>query len=255
MHGSVDAGNFILRNIDGERTLLAPGLATETAGTRILPSGDWVFADIGSGTLWRVEPSGSSTEVLSGLMYPNGVEVDSDGYVYVAENDAQRVRRIDPYTGEFTIVATGVLNANGLILSPDEQTLYISTCYGSLWEENPIAIYGVDRLGEEEWAEPRAVLEAVDQPCYDAINVDICGNIYVADYDTGWNARINRLSADGTQFDVIADVDSEWVPNMRWGNGIGGWESDVLYAADRFEGLLFALDMGIEGKPHLLAAD
>ena len=81
---------------------------------------------------------------------------------------------------------------------------------------------------------------------FDGINVDICGNVYITEYGTG---KIYRITPDGVGT-MVVDLPSFWIPNLRWGNGIGGWETDILYvtAYDR----LYALEMGILGKPHVL---
>jgi hypothetical protein len=47
--------------------------------------------------------------------------------------------------------------------------------------------------------------------------------------------------------ELVVDVRSQWIPNFHWGNGIGGWEKDVLYMADRERGNVFPLAIGVEG--------
>lgn len=34
---------------------------------------------------------------------------------------------------------------------------------------------------------------------------------------------------------------------MHWGNGIGGWQKDILYVSDRSRAGMFALEVGVEG--------
>jgi hypothetical protein len=69
--------------------------------------------------------------VLGGLLYPNGLDVGPDGFIYVAENAAGRVRRINPDTGEFTIVANGLYGPNGVAFSDDPHLLYVGSFEGS----------------------------------------------------------------------------------------------------------------------------
>ena len=97
----------------GPSTLLSANVG-EISGMRFLSNGGLVVADVGNGALLRIQPSGSSRVVLAGINYPNGVEVDKDDFVYVSEQNAGQVRRIHPYTGEYTIIAKGLFNPNGL---------------------------------------------------------------------------------------------------------------------------------------------
>lgn len=123
------SGNLTKQPKSGNRQVFVPGLG-ETAGTRFLANGDLVIASVEQGALLRIAPNGSVTTMLSGLQYPNGVEVGRDGFVYVAEHDAGQVRRVNPDNGEFTIVASGLTNPNGLAFSPDDKTLYVGSFGG-----------------------------------------------------------------------------------------------------------------------------
>ena len=124
--------NLIRVTKEGKTTLFVPNSGA-AAGMRFLANGDLVYA--GSEALYRATPDGVVTTVLGGLAYPNGVEVDLDDFVYVAEQNAGRVRRVDPDTGAFTIVARGLLAPNGLSFSPDYRTLYCGSFgYGVVYK-------------------------------------------------------------------------------------------------------------------------
>ena len=62
-----------------------------------------------------------------------------------------------------------------------------------------------------------------------------------------------RFDAEGAEAQLVASVRSEWIPNMHWGNGIGGWERDVLYVSDRSRSGLFALEVGVGGRADAFA--
>ena len=47
-------------------------------------------------------------EVARGLAGPEGIELADDGSLYVVEAEADRLSRIDPETGETTLVADGL---------------------------------------------------------------------------------------------------------------------------------------------------
>lgn len=236
--------NLACRDQSGDQRLVSPNIAATTAGTRVLPTGDWVVAAPSNETLILIDGvTGGQTVLASGLQYPNGVEVDADNMVYVAEHNAGRVRQIDAYTGEQWPVANGMTAPNGVILSPDGNTLYVGSFGGGL-------IYAVDRLGPHEWDQWRVLFDpASGDGGFDGINVDACGNVYITEYTTG---RIYRITPDGSQTDIVVDLPSGWIPNLRWGPDIGGWRSDILYVAAWTR--VYALDMQIPGKPHVFAA-
>ena len=58
-----------------------------------------------------------------------------------------------------------------------------------------------------------------------------------------------RFREEGGAPELVVETGSEWIPNMKWGYGIGGWETDVLYVSDRQTAGLFAVELGIPGKP------
>ena len=84
---------------------------------------------------------------------------------------------------------------------------------------------------------------------FDGVEVDICGNIYTVEYQTG---KVVRISPDGADVTVIADIEDPggWsveYNSLRWGNGVDGWDPLVLYVTNR--SYLFPIEVGIAGKP------
>lgn len=239
-HISVQNRDLVGTNQAGDFKLVAPNFGSQTAGTRVLSTGDLVVADSGIGGLILVNgQTGGKTTIVTNMAYPNGVEIDSQNRAYVADQNRGNVRMVDVYTTEQGVIANGLNNPNGVILSPDEQTLYVGSFGGGM-------VYAIDRISDLDWDTPR-ILYDVGGPNggFDGINVDACGNVYVSEYTTG---RVYRVTPDGSRAAEIADLPSSWVPNMRWGNDIGGWDHDLLYVADRNNGRLFALEIGIPGK-------
>jgi sugar lactone lactonase YvrE len=404
-------GNLTAYDIEGGKTVLVPGVGAEVAGTRFLPDGDLIVANVGRGSLVRITPEGAQTTILSGISYPNGVEVDPDGMVYVAEHDRGRVRRVDPDTGAYTILATDLVNPNGLRFSPDWNTLFVGSFGGG-------TVHALTRDGDEDWptelfgtvgevieipdpcldkvsgdvctmigggyglcadgdeglecgwtSETASCAEAVEgdactsadvegssvesvcadngeelicptseggriEPCIgkgtwdscryedkrgycvpsyedvafclleteyyttvkgdcadksdgevcssdypsgpyagtcidygggekycqpygqnwgdsgglDGINVDECGNVYVTEYIAGkiWMFPPEG-SPDGAAVELAVELPSQWIPNLRWGLGVGGFEENMMYVTDRDSGKLFVLDMGLGG--------
>lgn len=84
-------GNLVGINQAGDRKVILPNATQYGAGARFLPDGDFVFCDAEKGNLIRVDPDdGVPIVVLGGLQYPNGLDVDLEGFVYVAFNAVSR---------------------------------------------------------------------------------------------------------------------------------------------------------------------
>jgi sugar lactone lactonase YvrE len=407
-------GNLVGIKRDGSSRLILPSASTFGAGTRFHPNGELLFNAADRGELVAVDPAtGGSRVVLGGLEYPNGLEVDAEGFAYVAEQISGRVRRVDPDTGDFSFVARGLYNPNGLSFTADEETLYIGSFGGgTVWSvsrtadggwtapavfgespESPgvppnlcldaapgtscplfgagIGACAVDELGDARClpaldegacgglaegdactttllgqtfaqrctlsdagalfcpAIDAALTEAckrVDMGgtcrvgveegfcypsfegvlgCYlsstftegytrdcvdraegdacvvydalyptlgvcqpgaeyglpglaclpeyglgehgglDGVAADVCGNVYVTEYVLG---EIWRFPPTGGAAERVVTLDSEWIPNLHWGNGVGGWERDRLYVMDRANFGVFELFVGVEGR-------
>ncbi|MEZ4319661.1 MAG: SMP-30/gluconolactonase/LRE family protein [Myxococcota bacterium] len=230
-------GNLVGIQMDTTVSLIAPNVSNNAACTRRLPDGDFVVCDVFANSLVRVAAAtGAKVTLLSGMAYPNGADVDSEGFVYVAEQNAGRLRRVDSTTGEATVIATNLNAPNGVVLSPDEQTVYVGS-FGSG------RVYAVERTGPDTW-EQRQLVQAPGGGDFDGIEADACGNIYITEYIDG---TVWRIPPSGTGVERVMDLPSSWIPNLRWGSGVGGWDPETLYVADRDQGRVFALPMGIRG--------
>ncbi len=248
---SVDvSANMTRQKKTGNPRVFSPNLG-ETAGTRFLANGDLVVAAVEQNSVIRIAPNGASTTILSGIAYPNGVEVGMDNYVYVAEHDAGNVRRINPDTGEFTIIASGLINPNGVSFSPDYRTLYIGsfgegTIHSVTVDEQgawgPVTLFGTTPITGGGGGE-------FELGGLDGLTVDACGNVYVTEFEVGLVWRFGPSGGDAPQ--LVFDADSAWIPNMHWGVGIGGWDDKTLYVMDRDSGRLFAAELGVGEKTRV----
>jgi len=213
------------------------------AGLRALPNGDIVCN--GSSSLIRYDKDSlEETVVLSGLQYPNGMEVDLNGYVYVAEQSGDRVRRIDPYTGDFTILADssdGLNNCNGVSFSPDYSILYVGSFGGGTIHKIEVDEYG-------EVGEVSLLVDDFENGLLDGMGVDACGNIYVCEYV---NAHVHRISPDGETVELVVDLGGAtgWIPNLQWGSGFGGWDPMKLYVID-IGSEIYEVPVGVPSKPY-----
>lgn len=242
-HVSVRDNNLVARALDGTQTLLAPNVGFETACTRMLPDGNFIICNVATGTVDLLDfTSQSRSQLMTGLSYPNGGEVDPQGRIYVAEQTAGRVQRYDPATGTSTVIATGLNAPNGVIWGPDYEKLYVGSFgFGTIWE--------LTEPTPGNWETRVFAQNPNGSGEYDGINVDECGNVYITEYVAG---LVIRLSPEGTDPAVVATLPSFWIPNMRWGNGQGGTDEGTLYVSDRSAGRLFALNAGgLRGKEPL----
>ncbi len=322
-------GNLVSSNQLGQTSLVVPGVVADAAGMSMLPDGTIVVASPATGSLVTITPEGGTTTLLSGIAYPNGVEVHRDGWIAVSEHDAGVVRRVDPKTGEFIILAEGLWNPNGVSFSPDYSTLYVNSFGGgtvhsiALTEtgaaSDPVLLGELDEYsgtpppwGNDPWLSSCDGLnsgdscELIDQAgtCVnwdgslycdapdpfaaacaslsegdsctlltesgtcsdwgwglmcdnaswwggeggglDGMAVDGCGNVYVTEFGTG---KIWRWSADGVGPDLVAEMPSYWIPNMDFGVGVGGWDTERMWVIDRDTDQIFGLDIGVPGRP------
>ncbi len=225
--------------------LWVPGSFADITGLRMHPTGDVLYNDQTTGSLMRVDHvSLERRVVLSGLSEPDGLEVDLDGFAYVAEQAAGRIRRIDTDTGDFIILTEELGRPNGLSFNPAYDLLYVAD-----WNDGYIHAIEVNADGTPGAVYPFAGV--VGTGMYDGMGVDACGNVYVCDYGA---TSVYRIPEDGSSWDVIADLgaDSTWIPNMQWGSGIGGWDAHALYVTDILPTLTYEVHVGVAAKPQPL---
>ena len=80
----------------------------------------------------------------------------------------------------------------------------------------------------------------------DGLDVDECGNVYVTEYIKG---IVWRMDSETGEAENILELDSSWIPNLHWGSGVGGWEEDILYVMDRDTNGIYAVEIGLKGRP------
>jgi sugar lactone lactonase YvrE len=236
-------GNLVKQTIDGTMAVVATQIQG-AAGTHFLPDGDLIIAETGRGQVTRVTPEGGKSALMTGFSYPNGVTVGPDGMAYVTEHNRGLILQVDPETLEVDLIAEGLLYPNGIALGPDNNRLYACS-FGDG------SIYALDRQDDGSWGDPYTFAKISGgggrgggNANLDGLNVDACGNVYVTQYIAG---KIWRVGPEGGQAEVVATLDSNWIPNLHWGKGYGGFERDYLYVSDRDRGRLFALHLGVGG--------
>jgi DNA-binding beta-propeller fold protein YncE len=188
-----------------------------------LPDGDYVMGSENAGGVIRVYQSGAAGFVapVSGVY---GVRVGPDGMVYAADMSA--VYRIDPTTKvkEVYLPQKSGFSPKVLDFSPDLSKMYIGTISSSG------KVYAVDLDANfDPVGNPYLFANNVGGGWHDGLGVDICGNLYVNDYNS---MGLYRVSPDGSQVEELAKSNF-WQGNyghgLAWGSGIGGWLEGAIY--------------------------
>ena len=213
----------------------ANGLATDI-------SGDLLAAEHGTRRVSRTDSMGTvTTEVDSyngmSLNSPNDVAVRSDGTIYFTDPPfgITGPERELPFNGVFRIDTGGTLIAeyeaplteapNGIVLSPDETTLYVADTLLAIVTAWDVAVDG---------SLSNPVTFATGTGLADGMCIDTAGNLYVA---TGTGIQV--FAPDGMQWGTIA------VPRVPANCGFGEADALTLYITAR-EGL-YGVSMVVPG--------
>ncbi|MCA9145928.1 MAG: SMP-30/gluconolactonase/LRE family protein [Planctomycetales bacterium] len=105
---------------------------------------------------------------------PNDLVVDSQGGVYYTLTGQGQVVYITP-AGQQIVAVEGIATPNGLILSPDEQTLYVSA-----YVPKQIWAYDVAADGKTVNGRQFAEMDAGPDKGADGMAIDRAGNVYCA---------------------------------------------------------------------------
>jgi len=198
------------------------GGAGGPASLRMLSSGDLVYANVDTATLYRVAPNGASTVLYGALGYPTGIDIHPTGKIFLA--DVRGIMRIDPDDGEVEIlIGPGEFSMpNGMSFSADYSTLYIGHTMGI--SAVPVDADGTPTGAPEEFASETSYTQTL------GMGVDRCDNVYLL----RGGSELVRYAADGTGPEVLLEFgDHREMTNLQWGSGVGGWDANKIYITDR----------------------
>lgn len=180
-----------------------------------------------SSDVTREEHDGSITVLATHydgkeLNSPNDVIVKSDGAIYFSDPtygrmdgfgllrdqdmDYQGVYRIDPASGELSLLASDFGQPNGLTFSLDEKQLFINDS-----DHGHIRVYDVADDGSISGGNVWAVLEGPGDGNCDGMKIDSAGNVYCAG-----PGGIHVYAPDAARLGVIQVP--EVTANFTWGD-------------------------------------
>ena len=236
--GSNDKTIF-LNSYEGSTTILVPNIDFR-AGMRFIPGGDLIVNKDTTGQVLRVEPDGTTHTVVNGLSYPNGMTVDMEGFVYVTDQGTNKVLRIDPIAEEYEVITTAVGSPNGITFSVDYKLLFIAGFNG-----DP-TVYALPVEAPGVFGEAFPYATNVGTGALDGMGVDICGNLYIADYGA---SQLLRIPPGGGPNNEVVIQNGGYMPNLQWGQGIGGWDSLSIYLPEGWAKQVREVYLGVPSKP------
>ena len=144
---------------DGSITVLAEAYR----GQRLNSPNDVVVKSDGS--IWFSDPT-------------YGIDSDYEGRQSTSEIGASNVYRINPGTGEVSLVISDRVQPNGLAFSPDESTLYVADTGATHVRGLPATIWAYRVEGET--LGPASLFSTCSDGLYDGFRCDKDGNIWTS---------------------------------------------------------------------------
>ncbi|MGB7344470.1 MAG: alpha/beta hydrolase-fold protein [Pirellulaceae bacterium] len=109
---------------DGKQSVIAN---ESVSGLEFSPDGSLLYACQGKqNRVISINVADGEVKTVAEGVKPNDLAVTKDGLILITETGAKQVTRIDPKTGETTVVDTGITKPNGIALSNDGGTLAVS---------------------------------------------------------------------------------------------------------------------------------
>jgi gluconolactonase len=192
--------------------------------------------------------TGAATAIASMYMgarfdSPNDLAIRSDGNIYFSDPDYQaasthpqsktRLYRIAPGTNAVTVIDDTLGEPNGVTLSIDEKTLYVTS-------RGPLNKYPVMADGSVG----TATIFSQEASSGDGMTIDCAGNLYVATNNT-----VLVINPSGTKIGTLTVTGPQAVTNVAF----GGADHKTLYitaqGSSKQQGL-FQMSLGVPGMPY-----
>jgi gluconolactonase len=143
-------------------------LADRYQGKRLNSPNDVIVKS--DGTVWFTDP-------------PYGILQKDEGYPGLSEVGGNYVYRLDPETGELTMVVNDMEKPNGLAFSPDEKTLYV---VDSAFSHDPFGNHQLRAYDviDGTWLTNSRIFAVINPGIPDGFRLDIHGYLYISSGDS-----------------------------------------------------------------------
>ena len=217
-----DGRSLIKSFYNGTRQTWVPGFSNSVQQIDRLPDGDYAVVDNGTGSLVRVDDAtGATSTISSNVGYAYGVVTGPDGMAYVVASNT--IYRVDPNTN----TTTTWFNGNGVNATLHVMNFNLDSTVAYIGTIGAGTVYYLDLDSNlDPVGGAQIYARNVGSGWHDGLEVDECGNIYVADYYT---RGFYRVTPSGTVSSFVDIVMSAYGHGTAWGNGIGGWRDDAIY--------------------------
>ncbi len=208
---------------------MANGLAFDAACQLLVAEG----ADLGGRRVTRTNLQNGTADIAASLFEdspfnaPNDLVIDLQGRIYFTDTryvgheplwqDSNAVDRID-LDGAIIRMIANLPRPNGIALSPDQSTLYVSNLGGALND----SLWAYTLLDDGSASTPRLIVDFGDQSGADGFVVDTEGNLWVSVLNRN-RPGVYAYTPDGVEKAYI-EVQSPY--NTGFGRGV---QSHMLY--------------------------
>ncbi len=177
---------------------------------------------------------------------PNDLCLDSKGNIYFTDtwgtsvsNPVGAVYRVDPNTGEIIQLMKGLAFPNGILISPDEQYIYV-------------AEFGQNRLLRAMLLDGGKSTIFLHAMTYfnggwgpDSMGMDVEGNLYVAHFGSGKVYVVEPKMGEIIDLIQIPDPEGIGTDNARF----GGPDNKTLYITEGWKNVIYKVRVAIPGLP------
>jgi gluconolactonase len=232
----------------GTATVLSADLGGN--GMAVAPNGDIVAAVHKDGSIRRFPPSDPTMQTVVVGMYmgarfdsPNDLAVRSDGNIYFSDPDYQapsthpqtatRLYRVSP-TGTLSVVDATLTEPNGVTLSLDENTMFVSGSGGVF--KFPLAADGTPGTRAPNGSSSASLSGS------DGMGIDCAGDLWVTT-----NANVVVVDPSGTEIGRFALTGVDGATNIAFG---GADHKTVFITSRGSTPGLFTVASPLPGMPY-----